>query len=78
MIDSLNGSNYNDIIIDLSSEYMIQDLNCALLCVKISVSDESIKILKGADKNNNIFYGYIPFSQFILQFDYELVENRIQ
>jgi hypothetical protein len=78
MIDSLNGSNYNDIIIDLSFEHMILDLNCALLCVKISVSDESIKILKGADKNNNIFYGYIPFSQFILQFDYELVENRTE
>jgi hypothetical protein len=48
-------------------------INCALLCLKISVPEESIKILKGTDKNNNILFGNIPFSQFILNFDYELL-----
>ena len=70
IINSLNGCNFNDIIIDLPIDL---DLNCALLCIKISVPEISFNILKGYDKNNNIFYGYIPFSQFILQFDYQIM-----
>jgi hypothetical protein len=48
------------------------DINCALLCVRISVPEDSVNILKGVDKNNVVFFGNIPFSQFILNFDYEL------
>ena len=68
-IDSLNGAHFDDIIINLIPEL---NINCALLCIRISVPDESAHILKGTDKNNIIFYGNIPFSQFILNFDYEL------
>ena len=69
-IDSIDGSNFNDFEINL-----LQGINihCALLCIKISVPDDSISILKGFDKINKIVYGYIPFSQFVLNFDYELV-----
>ena len=70
IIDTLNGCNFNDIIIDLPIDL---NLNCALLCIKISVPEISFNILKGYDKNNNIFYGYIPFSQFIVQFDYQII-----
>ena len=68
-IDTLNGAHFDDIVINLIPEL---DINCALLCLRISVPDESSHILKGTDKNNIIFYGNIPFSQFILNFDYEL------
>jgi hypothetical protein len=68
-IETLNGSNFNNFEINLLKDLNIQ---CALLCVKISVPDECIDILKGYDKNNNILYGNIPFSQFILNFDYEI------
>jgi hypothetical protein len=40
--------------------------------IKISVPDESLQILKGFDKNNTLFYGNIPFSQFILNFEYDV------
>ena len=69
-IDKLNGSYFQNLEIELFDDLPI---DCALLCIKISVPDESIKILKGYDKNNNKLFGNIPFSQFILNFDYELV-----
>jgi len=68
-IETLNGSTFNNFEINLLKEL---DIQCALLCVKISVPDDCIDILKGHDKNNNILYGNIPFSQFILNFDYEI------
>jgi len=68
-IDTLNGSNFDNLEIDLLENL---DIKCALLCIKISVPDESISILKGYDKYNKSYYGYIPFSQFILNFDYEV------
>ena len=58
-----------DIEIDLFSDLNIQ---CGLLCVKISVPNDCSETLKGIDKLNKTFYGNIPFSQFILNFDYEL------
>ena len=67
--NTLNGVYFDDIIINLIPEL---DINCALLCIRISVPDSSAEILKGVDKNNVIFYGNIPFSQFVLNFDYEL------
>jgi len=68
-IEKLNGSNFSDIDIDIP-----QDLNidCAMFCIKISVPDDFIPILKGTDKYNKVFYGFIPFSQFVINFDYEL------
>ena len=68
-IDTLNGSYFDNIEINLIPELNIQ---CALLCIKISVPDESLQILKGFDKNNTLFYGNIPFSQFILNFEYDV------
>jgi hypothetical protein len=68
-IDTLNGSYFDNIEINLIPELNIQ---CALLCIKISVPDESLQILRGVDKNNSLFYGNIPFSQFILNFDYDV------
>ena len=69
-IDTIDGSNFNNIEINLLQDINIQ---CALLCIKISVPDDSIRILKGSDKINNKMYGHIPFSQFILNFDYEII-----
>ena len=68
-VNKLNGSNFEGFEINLIPEL---DIQCALLCIKISVPEESINILKGNDKNNVVFCGHIPFSQFILNFDYEI------
>ena len=68
-VNKLNGANFDDLEINLIEEL---DIQCALLCIKISVPEESINVLKGNDKNNSIFCGHIPFSQFILNFDYEV------
>jgi hypothetical protein len=68
-VDTLNGSIFDNIEIDLFSDLNIQ---CGLLCVKVSVPNDCSEILKGIDKLNKTFYGNIPFSQFILNFDYEL------
>ena len=69
-INSLNGAIFNNLEIDLCTDL---DIQCALLCVKISVPDDCILTLKGSDKTDKPFYGYIPFSQFILNFDYDLI-----
>ena len=69
-IDKLNGSYFENLEIELLEELPI---DCALLCLKISVPEESVEILKGTDKNNNVLFGNIPFSQFILNFDYDLI-----
>ena len=71
-IDTLNGSNFNNLEIDLTSIPKEANIHCSLLCVRISIPSESFEILKGCDKNNKIFCGYVPFSQFILNFDYEI------
>lgn len=68
-INTLNGSYFDNLEINLLPNL---DIHCALLCIKISVPESTVENLKGFDKNNNIFYGNIPFSQFILNFDYEL------
>ena len=68
-IENLNGSNFSDIDIDIPANL---NLDCAMLCIKISIPDGFISILKGIDKYNKVFYGFIPFSQFVLNFDYEL------
>jgi hypothetical protein len=68
-IETLNGSNFNNIIIDIPDDL---NIDCAMICIKISVPDEFIPLLKGIDKYNKAFYGFIPFSQFVLNFDYEL------
>ena len=68
-IETLNGSNFNNIIIDIPEDL---NIDCAMICIKISVPDGFIPLLKGTDKYNKAFYGFIPFSQFVLNFDYEL------
>jgi len=69
-INKLNGSYFEDLEIELFKELCI---DCALLCLRISIPSESMDILKGYDKNNNLLCGNIPFSQFIINFDYELI-----
>jgi hypothetical protein len=69
-IDKLNGSYFDNLEIELINQEII---DCALLCVRISVPKESSEILKGIDKYNNISFGNIPFSQFILNFDYDMI-----
>jgi hypothetical protein len=66
----INFFKFENLEIELIDQVII---DCALLCVRISVPYESNEILKGIDKYNNISFGNIPFSQFILNFDYELV-----
>ena len=68
-IENLNGSNFDNIIINIPDDLSI---DCAILCIRISVPDSFIPLLKGTDKYNKLFFGFIPFSQFILNFDYEL------
>ena len=68
IIENVNGCIENDIIIDLPEKL---DLNSVLLCAKISIPNESFHVLNGYDKNQMISHGYIPFSQFLLQFDYQ-------
>jgi len=69
-INSLNGGIFNNLEIDLCTDL---DIQCALLCVKISVPDDCVQTLKGSDKTDRPYYGYIPFSQFILNFEYNLI-----
>ena len=60
----------DSIVINLDSNF---NIDCALLCIKISVPNESVDSLLGLDRVNIPLYGYIPFSQFILNFDYEII-----
>jgi hypothetical protein len=69
-VNKLNGSYFENIEIYLSSQL---DIDCAILCLRVSVPDEELETLKGYDKNENILYGNIPFSQFIVNFDYDLM-----
>ena len=69
-IDTLSGSFFNNLEIDLFPDLNVQS---GLLCVKISVPQECSDILKGYDKLNKVFYGNIPFMQFILNFDYDII-----
>jgi hypothetical protein len=69
IIETLNGSKLPDIEINLLSDL---DIDSALLCVRVSVPDYSIYDLKGCDKASLPLYGKIPFSQFVLNFEYEL------
>lgn len=69
-IGTLDGYNSSDIEIILERDISI---SCALLCIKISVPDYCSEILKGYDKHNKLFCGYIPFSQLIVNFEYDLL-----
>jgi len=69
-IGTLNGSYFNSIEINLSKDI---DISCALLCLKVSVPDCCSEILKGFDKYSKLYHGFIPFSQFIVSLDYEIV-----
>jgi hypothetical protein len=68
-IGSLNGSYFEDIEINLLKEL---NIDCCLLCLKVSVPDYCSDILKGFDKNSKTFSGNVPFGQFILNLTYEL------
>jgi hypothetical protein len=70
IINNLNGQNDEEIIITIPTNFSLSN---ALLCVRISVPNESLSKLRGFDKNNNELYGAIPFSQLILNFDYEVL-----
>lgn len=68
-INKLNGFEEDQIIIPLNN---LLDLYNILLCVRISIDNEDIYYLKGFNNNEKLTYGHIPFSQFILNFDYYL------
>ena len=66
-ISNLNDNSLLKIEIPLISHSYIKN---ALLCTKVGISRESSYNLKGYDKFNNISYGFVPFNQFILDFEY--------
>ena len=68
-INELNGIKNYEVKIDIENLY---NLNNALLCVRISLDEDNIYYLKGLDINQKLNYGYIPFTQFLLDFDYHL------
>lgn len=68
-INKLNGFRENNIVIPLNNFYNLYN---SLLCVRISLDEDDIYYLKGFDNNEKLTYGYVPFSQFILNFDYYL------
>ena len=70
IIDNLNGNSSEDLIIEIPDNLY---LNNALLCIKISVPNNLLNNLRGFDKNSSELYGSIPFSQFILNFDYNII-----
>ena len=69
-IESLNGCNFYPIEINLLKDINISN---ALLCLKVSVPNSCSDILKGFDKNSKLYHGFIPFSQFIVSLDYEIL-----
>jgi len=74
LINNLNGYSNDEIIIDIpSNQNNNWVLSNALLCIRISIPNESLPNLRGLDKNSNELYGAIPFSQLILNFDYEVL-----
>lgn len=68
-INKLNGFLDNKITIPISNFYNLYN---TLLCVRISIDEDDIYYLKGFNNNKKLTYGYIPFSQIILNFDYYL------
>ena len=69
-IETLNGSYEDNIRINLDDLVRIKDIKNVLLCVRISVDKKTIHHLKGLDINDKQNFGYIPFTQFLLNFDY--------
>ena len=68
-INKLNGFRENNIVIPLNNFYNLYN---SLLCVRVSIDEDDIYYLKGFDANEKLNYGHVPFSQFILNFDYYL------
>ena len=66
-INNLSDNSNLKIQIPISSHSYIKN---ALLCIKVSIAPESMYNLKGYDKFNNIAYGFIPFNQMIINFEY--------
>lgn len=68
-INKLNGYLNENIVIPINNFYNLYN---SLLCIRISLDDDEIYYLKGYNNNKKLTYGYIPFSQIILNFDYHL------
>ena len=69
-IDKLQGINEQDIIIEIPKNL---NIDTGILAVRVSVPAENIHVLRGYNKNADISYGFIPFNQFLINFDYELL-----
>ena len=69
-ISDLNGTIEKNIEINLRNH---RYLTSSLLCLKVNLSEDSVYFLKGHNKNNEICYGFVPFNQIIVSFDYELI-----
>lgn len=66
-INNLSDNSNSKIEIPIFAHSYIKN---ALLCIKVGISPESMYNLKGYDKYNNIAYGFIPFNQIIINFEY--------
>jgi len=69
-IDKLQGINEQDIIIEIPKNL---NIDTGILAVRVSVPSENVHVLRGYNKNADISYGFIPFNQFLINFDYELL-----
>lgn len=69
-ISELNGVHNKNIEILIRNHKYLKSY---LLCLKVSLTEDSIYFLKGHNKNNEISYGFVPFNQIIVSFDYELL-----
>jgi hypothetical protein len=69
-IDKLQGINEQDIIIEIPKNL---NIDTGILAVRVSIPSENVHVLRGYNKNADIAYGFIPFNQFLINFDYELL-----
>jgi len=71
-INTLNGSFDEEINIPIQELTNLNDIHNILLCVRLSIDQDNVYFLKGSDIHDKINYGYIPFTQLLINFDYYL------
>lgn len=71
-IKDLNSFHGEKIRISLEDIILNHQLKNVLLTVRISLDKTSIKELKGIDVNEKIYYGYVPFTQLLVNCEYYL------
>jgi hypothetical protein len=71
-INDLNNFYEDKIRIPIEDIILNHQLKNVLLAVRISLDKASIKELKGVDVNDKIYYGYVPFTQILVNCEYYL------